>query len=229
MTVNVHPLTLGFVQAYLIETPDALFLVDCGMPGQEKRILPVIQRLGRQDLKLIFITHAHTDHTGSAAALKRLTGAQVAIHRLDAQALRTATMPARRRSWLLRQVMGLVTRLVRLQPVEPDLVLEDGDSLERYGLPGAVVHTPGHSPGSCCLVLEDGRGFLGDLVSTTRQPHLQHQIVDDWGQLQASYQRLRGLGLKQAYVGHGSRSLSGAELNALIDSELPHLSGFQNL
>ena len=109
MNINIHPLTLGFVQAYLIETPNGLFLVDCGMPGQQKNILPVMQRLGCQDLKLIFITHAHADHTGSAAALKKLTGAQVAIHRLDAEALRTAKMPARGRSWLLRQVMALMT------------------------------------------------------------------------------------------------------------------------
>jgi hydroxyacylglutathione hydrolase len=234
MTINVQPLTLGFVQAYLIETPGGLFLVDCGMPGQEKNILPAMQRLGRQDLKLIFITHAHADHTGSAAALKRLTGAQVAIHRLDAEALRTGTMSARGRSWLLRQVMGLMTRLVRLQPVEPDIVLEDGDSLEQYGLAGKVVHTPGHSPGSCCLVLEDGSGFVGDLVSTSGKPHLQHDIVEDWGQLHASYERLRGLcgpganSLQQVYVGHGQRSLSGEELSALIDAELPDITSVKN-
>jgi glyoxylase-like metal-dependent hydrolase (beta-lactamase superfamily II) len=86
MIIQVHPLKLGFFfQAYLIETPDGLFLVDCGMPGHEKTILRAMQRLGRQDLKLIFITHAHVDHAGSAAALKRLTGVQVAVHRLDAR------------------------------------------------------------------------------------------------------------------------------------------------
>jgi hydroxyacylglutathione hydrolase len=226
MNIKVHPLTLGFVQAYLIETPGGLFLVDCGMPGQEKNILPAMQKLGRQELKLIFITHAHTDHTGSAAALQRLTGAQVAVHRLDAQALRTATMPARRRSWLLRQLMRITTRLVHLQAVEPDILLEDGDSLECYGLPGKVFHTPGHSPGSCCLVLEDGSGFVGDLVLTSGRPHLQHNIVDNWQQLHATYQRLGDLGMERVYVGHGQRSLSGAELNALIDRELPDLTGF---
>ena len=220
MNINVHPLTLGFVQAYLIETPQALFMVDCGMPGQVKNILPLLQRLGRQDLKLIFITHAHADHTGSAAALKKMTGAQVAIHRLDAEALRTGKMPARGRSWLLRQLMAVMTRVVHLQPLQPDIVLEDGDSLEQYGLPGKVVHTPGHTPGSCCLVLDDGSGFVGDLVLTTGEPHLQHGIVDDWEQLHASYQRLRGLGLEKVYVGHGQSSLSGSELVALIDSEI---------
>jgi hydroxyacylglutathione hydrolase len=225
MNISVHPLTLGFVQAYLIETPDGLFLVDCGMPGQEKNILAAMQRLDRQDLKLIFITHAHADHTGSAAVLKRLTGAQIAIHRLDAEALQTARMEARGRSWLMRQVMRLMTRLVRLQPVQPDIVLEDGDSLEPYGLPGKVFLTPGHSPGSCTLVLADGSGFVGDLVSTTGEPHLQHDIVDDWGQLRASYERLRTLGMERVYVGHGQRSLSGSELKALIDIELDSIKG----
>lgn len=220
MDIKIHPLTLGFVQAYLIETPDALFLVDCGMPGQEKNILPAMQRLGRQDLKLIFITHAHPDHIGSAAALKRLTGAQVAIHRLDAEALATAKMSASNRSWLRHMLTALITRLVRLQPVQPDIVLEDGDSLEQYGLPGKVFHTPGHSPGSCTLVLEDHSGFVGDLVSTTGQPHLQHEIIDVWAELHATYQRLRGLGLERVFVGHGRRSLSGDELVALIDAEL---------
>jgi glyoxylase-like metal-dependent hydrolase (beta-lactamase superfamily II) len=225
--LNIHSLTLGFVQVYLIETPDGLFLVDCGMPGQEKKILAAMQRLGRQDLKLIFITHAHADHTGSAAALKRLTGAQTAIHRLDAEALRTARMPARGRSWLMRQVMAVMTRLVRLQPVQPDIVLEDGDRLERYGLPGRAIHTPGHSPGSCCLVLDDHSGFVGDLVSTTGEPHLQHDIIDDWAQLHASYLRLRELELEKVYVGHGQRSLSGCELVDLIDAELDTIKGHQ--
>jgi hydroxyacylglutathione hydrolase len=220
MDFKIHPLTLNFVQAYLIESTDGLFLVDCGMPGNEKIIQQMMQSLGRDDLKLIFITHAHPDHTGSAAGLKRLTGAKIAIHRLEAEALRTARMPVSSKSWLRRLVTSIIGRIVRVRPVEPDILLDDGDSLEQYGLPGKVVLLPGHSPGSCCLVLDDHSGFVGDLVSTTGQPHLQHDIVDDWDQLHASYVKLRELGLAQVYVGHGTQSLSGSELVALIDAEL---------
>ncbi len=219
MNLTIHTLTLGFVQSYLIESPAGLYLVDCGMPGREKDILAAMRRLGRQDLKLIFITHAHADHTGSAAALKRMTGAPLAIHRLDAEALAAAKMIARNRRWYVRLLMSFFTRLIRLQPVQADVLLEDGDSLEAYGLPGQVFHLPGHSPGSACLFLEDGSGFVGDLVSTTGQPHLQHDIVDDAERLRASYRRLRSLGLQRVYVGHGQRSLSGGELIALLDAE----------
>jgi glyoxylase-like metal-dependent hydrolase (beta-lactamase superfamily II) len=220
MNVKIHPLTLNFVQAYLIETAGGLFLVDCGMPGNEKKIRQTMQGLGREDLKLIFITHAHPDHTGSAAALKRSSGAKIAIHRLEAEALRTARMPVSSQNRLRRLVTAIIGRFFRVQLVEADILLEDGDSLEPYGLRGTVFHTPGHSPGSCCLVLEDQSGFVGDLVSTSGMPHLQHDIVDDWGQLHASYLRLRELGVERAYPGHGEKSLSGSELVALIDAEI---------
>jgi len=79
-------------------------------------------------------------------------------------------MIARNRRWFVRLAMSLFTSLIRLQPVQADRLLEDGDSLDAYGLPG-------HSPGSTCLLLEDGSGFVGDLVSTTGQPHLQSELL----------------------------------------------------
>jgi glyoxylase-like metal-dependent hydrolase (beta-lactamase superfamily II) len=216
--LNIHPLTLGFVQAYLIETPAGLVLVDCGMPRQEGAILRAMQQLGRDDLKLIFITHAHADHYGSAAALARLTGAPVAIHRADAQAMANGETPTRGSKLLLQTLTSLLTRLSPTPPVQAEVLLEDGDSLAEYGLPSVVVHTPGHTAGSCCLVLEDGSGFVGDMVSTSRKPSLQRMFIEDPVQLRESYIRLRGLKLAKVYGGHGSRILTGEELDHLIDT-----------
>jgi glyoxylase-like metal-dependent hydrolase (beta-lactamase superfamily II) len=120
----------------------------------------------------------------------------------------------------LKIVMALMERLSPLPPVQADLVLEDGDHLEQYGLPGEIVHTPGHTPGSSCLVLEDQTGFVGDLISTNGRPHLQRLFAEDWEQLRESYLRLRELKLNRAYPGHGRHSVSGEELFRLIDAEL---------
>jgi hydroxyacylglutathione hydrolase len=218
--MNITPLNLSFVQAYLIETPAGPVLVDCGMPRQERTILGAIEQLGRGGLKLIFITHAHADHYGSAAALVRLTGAPVAVHRADAQAMANGETPAHSRKPLMRLATSLMARLSPTPPVKADILLEDGDSLAQYGVPGVVVHTPGHTAGSCCLVLEDGSGFVGDLVSAGKEPHLQHTFVEDAAQLRQSFLRLRELRLAKVYAGHGSRILTGDELDRVIAAEI---------
>ena len=82
--------------AYLVLLEDGLMLVDTGMPGNAKRILAFVERLGRQprELRHVVLTHCDGDHIGIAAELKALTGARVAIHELDAPVLSGST-----RSW----------------------------------------------------------------------------------------------------------------------------------
>lgn len=217
--MKIHPLTLGFVQAYLVETPGGLVLVDCGMPRQEGAILRAVEQLGCGELKLIFITHAHADHYGSAAALVRQTGAPVAIHRADAQAMANGETSIRGARGLNRAVTSLALRLSPTPPVRADVLLDDGDSLAQYGVPGGVVHTPGHTAGSCCLVLEDGTAFVGDMLAARRKPNLQRTYIEDPVQLRESYIRLQGLKLAKVYGGHGANILTGEELNRLIAAQ----------
>ena len=110
MPLQVHDISMGMVQAYLIQSEAGLVLVDAGMPRYERRVMRRMQALGRDDLRLIFITHAHLDHYGSAAALRRLTGAPVAIHRADADAMSRGETPirsARSRGKLLLPLLPL--------------------------------------------------------------------------------------------------------------------------
>jgi glyoxylase-like metal-dependent hydrolase (beta-lactamase superfamily II) len=223
MPVTVHPLDLRISTAYLVETPGRLLLVDAGMRHQEQAIVRAMRRIGRSDLKLILITHAHADHYGSAAALTRLTGAPVAIHADDAPAMAAGQTRVRGRTRLQRAAMPVLIRLIAAPAVQADLLLNEGDTLELFGLPGRILHMPGHTPGSCCLLLPDGTAFAGDLVLTSGQPHLQRAFIDDREQLWASYLRLRGLDLERVYGGHGRRPLTRDELRQVIDAEIGSL------
>jgi glyoxylase-like metal-dependent hydrolase (beta-lactamase superfamily II) len=114
-------------------------------------------RLERHNLtvKAILLTHAHIDHVGAAAELQRLTGAPVRIHPDDHFLLRMLTVQA--------AMVGLPQSP---QPdATPDLV--DG-AVETLGaLELAVMHTPGHSPGSISLLLRGGAApvlFSGDTL-----------------------------------------------------------------
>lgn len=217
-SLKIHSLRLGLGCAYLLEAPQGLLLVDSGSSRQERKVLQAMQRLGRSDLRLIFITHAHLDHYGSAAALQRLTGAPVAIHRLDARAMaRAQTCVGQARSYgrLVRQILPLAEALLRPAPLEADLLLEDGDDLGIDGLPARVIHVPGHTPGSACLMVQDHLAFAGDLVLTSIRPHVQQLYAQDWSLIPSSLERLKALQPEWVYPGHGQYPLRGDALQKL--------------
>lgn len=216
--MRIHTIQTGLSAAYLLESDEGLVLVDAGAPGAEKKILARMDRLGRDDLRLIFITHAHYDHYGSAAALRRLTGAPVAIHGDDAEAMACGeTRLGSVRLWghLTRYcLLPLAERLRPAEPVEADQIVADGDDLARFGLQATVLHTPGHTLGSSTL-LAAGSAFAGDLISTTGRPHPQRLYAQDWHQLAKSLRRLQELLPDYVYAGHGHRPLHGEMLKRL--------------
>ena len=84
--IRIPVLPFGIVNAHLIRSGAGCILVDTGIPGSERKIARALARHGLsvQDIKLIIVTHAHTDHAGSAARLRHLSGAPILAHRDDA-------------------------------------------------------------------------------------------------------------------------------------------------
>lgn len=108
-------------------------------PGADAdRIMFEVEKRSLEVCYLI-LTHGHHDHVGAAAALRERTGGRVVIHGDD--------------EFLLAKHAG----------IEADGYLADGLVMEVGGLALEVVHTPGHTPGSVCIVT-DGAVFLGDTL-----------------------------------------------------------------
>lgn len=216
--MRIHAIGLRMSRAYLIETENGLVLVDAGLRGEENRILAAMSRLGRDDLRLIYITHAHLDHYGSAAALKRITGAPIAVHQADVEAMaagQTRLGEARGQGRLLAALLPLAHPLLRPEPAEADIPLEDDQRLDELGLDAVALHTPGHTFGSTCLVVEGRLAFSGDLVTTTGGPHAQRAFAEDWNQVWPSVRRLQASRPEWVYPGHGRKPLSGSDLQKL--------------
>jgi glyoxylase-like metal-dependent hydrolase (beta-lactamase superfamily II) len=108
-------------------------------PGDNiEDVLAILQRHGLT-VKQIVITHAHIDHIGGAAKLKRATGAPVLLNANDQSLLKMLDVQA---SWL------------GMRPPEQttiDASLTTGDKLQTGSLLADVLHTPGHTEGSVCL------------------------------------------------------------------------------
>jgi len=219
MAIEIYSFQAGFSVAHLIETDAGLYLVDAGSPRNEGKILALMQDLGREDLRLIFITHAHFDHYGCAAALRILTGAPIAIHKFDAGILAKGETPlgtVRGRGKIAQLLIPFAEKLYKPEPIQADIQFEDGHDFMDVGLEAKAIHLPGHTPGSSGLLVEGRLAFVGDLLSTTGRPHVQRYYATDWSQISESLDRLKALEPEWVYTGHGTSPLSGQGLQELL-------------
>jgi len=126
------------------------------------------------------------------------------MHRNDSGMTRGGDMffnrkpPGRIVKTLLKSVMGLSIK----DRFEPDILLEDGDELNRYGWDATVFHLPGHSSGSIAVLTLDGALFCGDILADIKHPDVW-SIVDDAGQMNSSVETIKKLHAKTVYPGHG--------------------------
>jgi glyoxylase-like metal-dependent hydrolase (beta-lactamase superfamily II) len=214
----IHPLSTGFGLSFLLESARGLVMIDSGSPGQQHVVVRKMKAIGRSDLKLIWITHAHFDHYGSAHALRALTGAKIGVHPADAESMSAGLSPLgswRGRGSFLRYAQPVLGRFYPLTRTQPDFMLDDGASLEPYGLKASILHTPGHTPGHTCVLLEDGTAFAADLVARNPRPRLQDLLATDWSQLPTSLERLQAAKPQRIYTGHARAPMSGAALQMI--------------
>lgn len=140
-------------------------LVDTGAPGDLSRILAALKAHGIElrQLALILLTHAHSDHAGNAAELKWRSGRPVALHINDA-----GMAGSGENGNLIAQTD--LARFVRpfvdesFAPFKPDICFREEFSLSPYGLSGKVIPTPGHTLGSCSVILNSGEAIIGDVL-----------------------------------------------------------------
>lgn len=106
------------------------------------------------NIKAIFLTHGHFDHIGAADELKKLYQVKIYAHEEEADITENG-------------MLNLSAMFEELSSVKVDEKLQDGDTIEMCGFTIKIIHTPGHTKGSCCYLINDGekdRLFSGDTL-----------------------------------------------------------------
>ena len=187
--LKVHALTLGAYQVncYIIHDEKSPFccVIDPGYGADT--ILDKLSELGLT-LEAILLTHGHFDHVGAVRDLAADTGCQV---------------------WLCTEDLALPTNLTA-GPLCYTNTYAEGTTLHLAGLDISVLQTPGHTPGSVCLLTENTL-FSGDTLfagscGRTDLPG------GSWEQMQASLKRLSQIEANLWVLpGHGESTMLASE------------------
>ena len=169
------------LSAVLVKTDAGAVLIDGGLPETADMLLAHMRDLGvaPSDLKLILHSHAHIDHAGPIAAIRRATGARVATNAESAALLERGGFDD------LHFGDGML-----FPPVHADRIVMDGEVIELGGVAFTAHFTPGHTPGSLSWTWTDAKAgkplriaYVDSLsapgyklVGNPRQP----RIVDDY-------------------------------------------------
>lgn len=195
--------TVGAFQenAYLVvdDSSGRAALVD---PGAEGGRLVEMVRAAGVTLEAIWLTHAHVDHIGGIAAVKRAYDVPIFLHPADTPFYENGSRSA--------AAYGIPFE----DPPPFDRQLEEGDVLELGALRFSVLHTPGHAPG-LCIFHGHGAALVGDLIFAGSIGRTDLPLSDPRAMQRSLQRALEALPDETViYPGHGPVTTMAAERGA---------------
>jgi hydroxyacylglutathione hydrolase len=177
------------VPCYLVQTRSGFFLIDTDDSSDCANLEKALGQAGVTpgNLKLVLLTHGDFDHSGNAAFLQQKYGAKIAIHAEDVEMVKRGDQDWNRKArsdrvTLFGKIIVFVSSQIvkpgSFNPFSPNLIVNDGDDLSKYGFEAIILHLPGHSKGSIGVLTVDGDLFCGDLLMNMFRPE-PHFMIDE--------------------------------------------------
>ena len=193
----------GTDNCYIVSNGENAILVDTGSAaGYDK----VLAECSKHKMRLIVLTHPHFDHAENAASLSEKFGIPVAMNVDDMELFDNYnTQPLKSYGLVGKIVLGLSLKPLKNTKIRKPqnlVFVKDGDSLAEYGIDATILGLPGHTKGSIGVDVEGRDLLVGDALDNWIKPATGH-LYSDLTAIQESADRIKSLGNRTIYYGHG--------------------------
>ena len=214
---SIYTLTPARCNIYVVSRHSRIIIIDTGINFDRSRIEHALERRGIVP-EAIVLTHTHFDHAGNAAWLAGEYGAEVIVQEAESDSLARGDTPIPSGTYPLTKGIVSIGRKIapafKYEPCTADHIFTDTFDLNRFGINGYVLHTPGHSPGGATTIIDNSVAIAGDSVIGTIPGSPFPPFADDVDELITSWKRLLDTGCQTFLPGHGkpvSRELLSVE------------------
>lgn len=207
---KIKQIKCGMVNCWLLRGDSGSVLVDTAVVRYRDTLA---QQVRGQNLKLIFLTHGHADHTGNTAALQQALNVPVGMAQADVEYMTNQRpRPMHSHTWIGKMIQNGSERSLYKPPAfTVNATFADGDTLAEYGVDATVVGLPGHTPGSLGLRVDDML-IVGDAMFNILKPTAA-RIYENREEMECSLEKIRELGIKTILPGHGKAFSTDAFFN----------------
>jgi len=210
-------LSLGITKCFLIPCESGYLLIDTSTRNTYKKFKKELKKLAVKvsQIKYVFLTHHHGDHTGFLKKLIEESEASLIVHRKAlpflAEGRNNSEMTGNtgliRLLMRLRLTIGFATVNEAVIPNQKAIILEDDNNelLRATGFAAKIITLPGHTGDSMALVFDDGRAFVGDAAMNRchlLNPGFYPLVAEDCLQIRTSWIKLLNEGAKELFVSH---------------------------
>lgn len=201
---------MGKSNSYLIKGNKGFILIDAGTQNKKENIKLALKRIkaNLSDINLIIITHVHYDHVGSLYQIKKESNASVLVHTSEQVDLANGfTYFPKGTQPFSKAISNIANKFFisekQFQPIKADIIIDDSFKLNTYGIEGEVIHTPGHTRGSICIILEGKYCFTGDTMFNLLPGSVYPPFANNKELLIESWKKISNYNCLKYYPGHG--------------------------
>ena len=198
---NIYMKRFLYFNVYVIKGKNGDILIDTGFIGIRKQLKKWLDNF---NIKLVILTHAHVDHIWNVSYLKRLYQCEVAIGEFDVENIdntKINSKPSRKGYTEWTKLMNFGMKKFIPEEFGIDILLRDGQIINKCGLQLKIVSLAGHTNGSIGILYKNYL-FAGDaLVYRSKYPEIAYQNQNNKKALE-TYKKIVKLNPKIIFIGH---------------------------
>ena len=185
----------GRSNVFLLSDGNCNILIDTSVARLWNQLQKKLCKIGIGTINYLILTHAHFDHAANAKRVKEKYNSKVIIQCLEEKYLSRGDIHLPNGTTILTRIIvkQIGNRLIhrfRYEPCSPDILVDSEYNLEDFGFNAYLMHTPGHTPGSMSLIIDDEIAIVGDTMFgvfrwSVFPPYAEDKdlMINSWGKL----------------------------------------------